>query len=378
MAAGDIGSVIASLEFEAGSIEQCDIIHIAGDVYAIAYGGTDDDGWIKTVTINSAGAIALVGGGSLEFDDVRGRQPDIIHVSGNVYAVAYSGDGFDGWIKTVTISGAGAIALVSGGSLEFDTSKGQWPNIIHIAGNVYAVAYQAYGDDGWLKTLTISDAGAMSGLSDPGLEFDTTQGKQPGIIHIADDVYAIAYQDFDGDGRIKTVTISDAGVMALVSGGDLEFDDTTCTEPDIIHVAGNVYAIAYGGPLGDGWIKTLTISDAGAIALVAGGSLEFDVESGLAPRLIHVSENIYAIAYRGYENDGWLKTVTISDAGAMSGLSDPGLEFDTVTCNYPDMIHISGNVYAIAYQGEDTDGWIKTMAIEGVSGVKHLLVFGIG
>ncbi|MFH1286972.1 MAG: hypothetical protein ABII02_04465, partial [Candidatus Magasanikbacteria bacterium] len=46
---------------------------------------------------------------SLEFDIDKGLSPDIIHVSGDIYAIAYEGDGSEGYVKTVSISDSGSI-----------------------------------------------------------------------------------------------------------------------------------------------------------------------------------------------------------------------------------------------------------------------------
>ena len=36
------------------------------------------------------------------------------------------------------------------------------------------------------------------------------------------------------------------------------------------------------------------------------------------------------------------------------------LEFDTGACEYPHIINISGDIFAIVYQGSDGDGWLVT------------------
>ncbi|MBW2602189.1 MAG: hypothetical protein JRD47_09775, partial [Deltaproteobacteria bacterium] len=41
-------------------------------------------------------------------------------------------------------------------TLEFDTSSGYEPDIIHVDGNVYAIAYRGPSDDGYLKTVEIN------------------------------------------------------------------------------------------------------------------------------------------------------------------------------------------------------------------------------
>ena len=40
----------------------------------------------------------------MEFDTVQGEAPSIIHVSGDIYAIAYSGGGNDGFGLTIALS----------------------------------------------------------------------------------------------------------------------------------------------------------------------------------------------------------------------------------------------------------------------------------
>jgi len=89
------------------------------------------------------------GNTTLEFDTLKGKTPNIIPISGNVYAIAYAGDGDDGFLKTVTIATSGQITDAAISTFEFDTLKGITANIIPISGNVYAIAYTGDADDGF-------------------------------------------------------------------------------------------------------------------------------------------------------------------------------------------------------------------------------------
>ena len=77
------------------------VILVRFDSYSIADLGDGADGFLKTVEISSAGAITDTVVDTLEFDTVNGVAPDLIHVSGNIYAVAYQGDRDDGFLKPV-------------------------------------------------------------------------------------------------------------------------------------------------------------------------------------------------------------------------------------------------------------------------------------
>ena len=92
---------------------------------------------------------------------MKGKTANLIPISGNVYAIAYAGDGDDGFLKTAEIAASGQITNTVIDTLEFDTLKGATPNIIPISGNVYAIAYAGDGDDGFLKTVEITTSGQI-------------------------------------------------------------------------------------------------------------------------------------------------------------------------------------------------------------------------
>ncbi len=234
-------------------------------MYVIAYTGDTDDGFLKTVQIAGSGEIGNEEIDSFEFDVVKGKTPDIIPISGDVYAIAYAEDGDDGRLITVTIANDGQITEAIIDSVEFDNAKGKTPNIIHISGNVYAIAYAGDGDDGWLITGTITAAGQITDTLIDSLEFDPAQGKAPNIIPISGDVYAIAYAGNADAGSLKTVTIATDGQITDPVIDTLEFDSAKGKTPNIIPVSGDVYAIAYAGNGDDGFLKTLTIATDGQI-----------------------------------------------------------------------------------------------------------------
>ena len=67
---------------------------------------------------------------SLEHDTVNGTYNSLVQVDVDTYALAYSGDGSDGFIKTFNISADGAtISQVA--SLEHDTVNGIDNSLVH-------------------------------------------------------------------------------------------------------------------------------------------------------------------------------------------------------------------------------------------------------
>jgi hypothetical protein len=365
ISAGDISDTpIGTLEFDtANGYEPC-IIHVSGNVYVIAYRGSGSDGFLKTVSIDAGGQIGSSAIDTLEYDTSNGYEPSIIHVSGNVYAIVYRGSGSEGFLKTISIDAGGQIGSSAIDTLEYDTSNGYEPSIINVSGNIYAIAYRGSGSDGFLKTISINAAGQIGSSPIDTLEYDTSNGYEPSIIHISGNVYAIVYRGSGSDGFLKTVSIDAGGQIGSSAIDTLEYDTSSGYEPSIIHVSGNVYAIVYRGSGSDGFLKTISIDDSGQIGSSAIDTLEYDTSSGYEPSIIHVSGNVYAIAYRGSGSDGFLKTISIDDSGQIGSSVIDTLEYDTSNGYEPSIINVSGDIYAIAYRGTADNGYLKTVSID--------------
>ncbi|GAJ11488.1 unnamed protein product, partial [marine sediment metagenome] len=159
---------------------------------------------------------------------------------------------------------------------------------------------------------------------------------------------------------IKTFTITGAGAISAIASYDYDTNQTGA--PDIFHISGNVYGIAFGGPGFDGWLKTTAINADGTLGGSVIGSLEFDPTYGKNARVTFIADNVWCIAYDGPDSDGWLRTIKIENNGTITGEVD-NHEYDDDMGLYASMLHISGDVYAITYLGPGTDGWLKTVEI---------------
>ena len=119
-----------------------------------------------------------------------------------------------------------------------------------------------------------------------------------------------------------------------------------------------------GGPDSDGFISTIRIDSAGDIITPLIDTLEFDTAFAIDPVIIEVGNGIYAIAYEGPDDDGFIKTVRISSGGVISVSVIDTFEFDAVNGEIPDIIEVSPGVFAIAYHGPDDDGFVVTLQID--------------
>jgi hypothetical protein len=288
------------------------IIKIVSGVYAAIYRSSTNSIILKTVGIADSGTVTNTNIDSLVLD-ATSYEPDIIYVSGNTYAIAYRGTGSDGFLKTVSIAGDGNIGNTVIDTLEFDTANGFEPSIIHVTGNIYAIAYRGTNSDGFLITASIASDGNIGNAVIDTLEFDTADGNTPDIIYVAGNIYAVVYRGTGSDGFLKTVSIASDGNIGNAEIDTLEFDTADCYEPDILYVSDDVYAIAYRGTGNDGFLISLEIAPSGFINHTSLDTYEYDTLNGYEPNIIKLSGSTYAIAYRGGTGlIGYIKTIQIA------------------------------------------------------------------
>ena len=363
---GEIGdTVIDLLEFDIGQGSYPDVVPVSGDIYALAYTGPGNDGWLATVEITPDGLITDTVVDSWEFNGNLGRAPDIIHVSGTVYAVAYEGPGSDGFIITVDIATDGTITNAVIDILEYDTTNGDTPSLLHVSGDFYAIAYTGGGTDGWLATVEIATNGVITNTVVDSLEFDATTGIDPNLSHISGDIYAIVYTSSANKGDLITLEIATNGLITATLVDSWQFEPSQCDNPTLFNIAGDIYALVFRGVNNDGDIATVEISTAGVITKSLIDIYQFDLSNGLSPSIVNVQGDYYAIAYVGDGSDGFLVTLEVLSDGTITHLVGDVLEYDTSQGLDPYLFPITTDIHAIAYAGDANDGFITTFTYVG-------------
>ena len=273
MAIGDIGALIESLQFET-SVDTSRItqIKLSAGYVALFY----EDG-IKTYPVSIAGDI----GAMIDSWDFAAGSPTYasygseysafaMNVSGNVYAVSYFGSGRILRIATMTISTTGTITKSMIASESFSALGLVWHlgGIIRKTGtNKYVVTFEENKThDGHMAVFDIPDDGSSITLTD-SWEFDTSNGRFPIVRYVVDDVFALVYDDYT-NALLRTFYVSDAGAITK------SFIHTE----NLSARGGSYYYLAevYEGCFAVFWnnsrvIKTFLITNAGVITLVDTG-----------------------------------------------------------------------------------------------------------
>ncbi len=369
MAYGDIVAIDTGI-FDAvrGSLPH--VIHISGDVYAVAYTGVDNDGFVATVSITDAGVVGAIID-FLEFDIAECYNARIAHVAGDIYVVTYMKPvATDLEARTFTIDAAGNIGAAT---LDTRTLDGAIQgtggcDLITIDAGVFAVAYSGAGNDGWLLTFSVDGAGNISAPIDT-FEFDGFDGRNPSIIHINADVYAIAYNQNTSIGRVSTIDIDAAGNIGAALLGQRNFEPTWCDSPIITHIAGAIYAISYQELVGadnTGVICTIAIYNNGTVGPAVIDTYTFEATNAYDIHHVNAGTNIFFIAFSSVGADGFCITVTIDDNGNITPAIIDTLEFDAIWGTESFILQILDRVIAIFYYHIDVGapGNITTFNVE--------------
>ncbi len=282
----------------------------------------------------------------------------------------------EGLITTLEIGLDGEITEPVLDRFEFDNIVAN-PQIIKISNDINAVVYQSNYNDGILATVEMTSEGDVSSVVDT-YDFCDSDCYDLGIIQNSDDIFTIFFRDYDFNGFLKTVRIHDNGVIDGII--DSLLFNSCVDDFDIIQIADtDYYAIAFKGPDSDGFLKSVQISSDGMITDTE-NMFEFAPISCLNPKIIHVANDVYAILHHSCASrENNLKTVTIMADGTFGDVID-SIEIGGWTINDPNILHLSGDIFLLGFNAMlqtvsiSTNGAIGNIVdeIEFDNGVKSL------
>ena len=98
-------------------------------------------------------------GNNLEYDTNNGQYNSLVQVDSDTYALAYAGTDDDGFMATFTISDDGE-TITKVATLEFAPNNGQYNSLVQVDSDTYALAFAAAENVGRITTFTISADGS--------------------------------------------------------------------------------------------------------------------------------------------------------------------------------------------------------------------------
>ena len=275
---------VATLVHDTDNGEHNSLVKVDDDTYVLAYSGAGDDGFITTFTIPADGS-TITEVATLEHDGVKGKSNSLVQVDNDTYALAYTGTDDDGFITTFTIPADGS-TITKVATLEYNTGNGQGNSLVKVDDNTYALAYRGPGDDGFITTFTIpADGSTITEVAT--LEHDTNKDGYNSLVKLNSKTYALAYSGTNDDGYFTLFEISANGAT-ITKVASLEYDTDNGQYNSLEIVDANTAALAYAGTGSDGFIKTFTLvsndDQAPTITSVSVASDNSTHPPGLEPR----------------------------------------------------------------------------------------------
>ena len=245
-------------------------------------------------------------------------------------------------------------------SLEHETEMGRHNSIVQVDSDTYALAYSDENEKGWIATFTISSNGS-SITEIASLKHNNSQGLYNSLVQVDSDTYLLAYTGPDNDGFISSFTISSDGT-SITEIAQLEHQTSHAEYNSLVQVDSDTYALAYSGPNIDGFITTFTVPTNGS-SITEVATIEHNTSDASYNSLIQVDSDTYVLAYSGTNEDGFIATFSISSNGATITEVDE-IEHDTDKGRHNSIVQIDSDTYTLAYEGLNSDGFIKTFSVQ--------------
>lgn len=361
MAYGDIVSLPASITFESTWCPSQNVILVGPGVVAVFHQGnsaTHPWGMVKTYPIDAAGNIGtIIDSYTYAPSDFNGASPHPIHVANDIYAVTAQGYVGGGYVSvwTLQIAADGTITHSVIGSINLYSMSNMRPHIARLGDtNTYVVCSHISGNDGYMATLNINEDGTGLAKLDEW-EYDPANGYFANCAYVENNYFLMAHQ-----GEVCTIYVANNGAITKSLASSIS--DGAIYKAEIRHLAGNIYAV-----FNEATIRTYSVSDTGILTAI--GSFTY-ASGALEPGVAGIGKfgglNYFAIAYHVSGYIGWLRTLSINDAGdTFANIDDYnfGAPPPYVVGNHS--VFIDGNIYAVTYNDSGgNSGTLYTVEID--------------
>jgi len=361
-----IGEIIRILDthiFDAALGHYPAIQQIDEDLHCIAYAGADEDGWARTVNITPAGIISEPPSNTLEFDATTAAYSKACVRPPNILCNFYRSQDLDRYCEAIIVNADGTLEQHANNSVAFALSNYTFGPPLHRAGDIVAIAYSHLDGTAHVCTVTVSDEGQVT--DPPTSDLATTAIVQgyPSLAHVKDNVHVLMYQDGGNNGYAISVNISEAGAVTATGQPNTLIAAQYNWNNNLIKIKDNTFICVHHGPTTTGVAAVFQCSDAGLITVPTNNIYEFEDTSCDAPWALRITDEVFAVAYTGQGGDGFLKTIKCQVGSAATWTAISTLEFDTGHCDDPVIIKRGPGVYTLCYNGPSDAGTLKTVEI---------------
>ena len=203
------------------------------------WAGSGYDGFVQTFTVNTSTWAVTTAGASLEFDTVKGTYNSCCQIDSNHFINFWGGSGNDGYAQTFTVNTSTWAVTTAGASLEFDTVNGTYNSCCQIDSNHFINFFSGDGADGFVQTFTVNTTTWEVTTAAASLEFDTTNGTYSSCYQIDSNHFINFWAGLDNDGYVQVFEVelpAGGGTNITIDGVDvtsITIDGTAVTSVTI-------------------------------------------------------------------------------------------------------------------------------------------------
>lgn len=324
---GNVSEVGTGVEFDTADLNHCAACLMDGSGHVlVVWSGTGFDGFARILTVNLSTWDVTAEGTAHEFDTTQGVDLGVQKIDSTHALVTFRGVDGDGFALALTINtSTWAVTTTAGTSLEFDTTNANNTSLLKLNNDDtrYLVVYTGESSDGYAKVLTL--ASYVPSVTST-LEFDTANGMFPRAIPL-DTTHALVLwaggaTAVDLRAQVLSVNTSTWAITAEGSPLSVYTYTTALTEGYPFHMlilyedGTNYYvAAAYTDNELDGKLQILSVNKSTWAVTLNGSALEFDTSSGLDPALAKVSDSRFITWWGGVSNDGFVRAFDAAPEG---------------------------------------------------------------
>ncbi len=375
MAYGDIGAVQDTEEYDPASGIYTTILKVGPGVVAIWYYNSGlADGIVSTYPISAAGVIgAQIDTWTFSGTLYVGSDWDIsaVHVDGDVYATAYRGTGNILFVMTMHIATNGVITHAAIATVTFPGFPigANFASFCKKTGTQTYLATWNTNPGGRVAAIHINDDG--TGIASPdNWAFDATNAGDFSVIRYHRDDIFIVVSGSVGASRIRTFSVTDAGVITHAFIDNQLIDGVVGNRGNHARVNGDLWAVFYEDTNSDGKVASFTVDGVGNIsAILAAFLYQTHLGDMLRPKSVLVGKaagfNYLLVIGNHGALDAWAYTVRMDDNGLNITTRDSLRFVINISGGVAYPIYMEGDIYVLPWQqSPGAHGWIDTLNIE--------------
>lgn len=348
MAIGDFTkSFIDTLSLDSVGLSPV-VVDYIDNIKVCAYVGPNSHGWICTLTCDNDGQ-NLTKLHSFEFDAVDCDQYHLdlkmISQADGTFAVVHRGAGLASHLTTIAIQANGTITGQIDRWSSWNFIGGWFPKLLHRSGTVWIIISTDNGS-GFAVTLNIANNGTITKSFIDWTQFLVAM-KCVSIAYVEGDWHALVYLDAVARGYVASLAITAAGAIAANIQHSAQFGTSIEAVGNLIELSTNYFAFTFDAA--NATLQTCSVSAAGSCALIANTNFGSDADSSWIITL--PATTMRAIVWPEVAAHGNIATYDVSVVGVITtpyqdlwaSFDDPGDD--------PFIIFIYGSVYLVIYTG---------------------------